>query len=133
MNERKRLTVKGRLFHHFHGHYSCTIALGVERGVDDAQTERFMQQLIAQLPIRPTDKDDKRVLLHPTDSELQMVADWIEQRRVDPPCEQFDCHPLVRVGPPKRHAIGSIAHSIDAGPIFEFELPFIDLLTPSLF
>lgn len=119
--------VTGVVVHRWHGDYWCTVQLYVEQ-------PRLLAQLEHHVVLRglPCSRSSTRwaLVLGPLAS-LDRVAEWVEPLRTDPPCRMFDCkHNPLPDG--RRHAIGSTAHSIDCGPEFTFNLPFVDLLTPTL-
>jgi len=113
-------TVNGSLRHHFHGIYSATIAIACGT-VPPAQ-------VVAQLPqgTKSTVHQDL-ILLRSDGADYEDLVQWIEDHRVDGDCYLFDCCD----GKP-RHPIDSVAHSIDHGPTFTLQLPFVDLHTPQL-
>lgn len=69
-----------------------------------------------------------------TAEQFKVWEEWAEPLRVDSPCERFDCHPSRRrIGRTYgRHAMNGCEHSIDFGPTFELELPYVDLVTAPL-
>lgn len=127
-------TVYGQLSHRFHGNEH------VARVYLMTSTEAGHQQVLAQLPkeLPRSSSHDARgrpvAMLLVTSDQLEVLKAWLEPLRTDPPCTLFDCHPKHRrfgrtYG---RHEIDSVAHSIDYGPDFELELPYVDLVTKPL-
>lgn len=130
-------SVYGYLHHRFHGD-DRWVATGYLRTV----TENGMFQLehaIAPLGLRAKRCRDARgrptLLISPMDqAAVDKLSEWAEPLRVDPPCTLFDCAPQHRrfgrtYG---RHRIDGCDHSIDHGPDFELELPYVDLVTKPL-
>lgn len=66
-----------------------------------------------------------------TSEQFAVWEAWAEPLRVDEPCTLFDCHPKHRRRS-KRHAMNGMEHSIDYGPAWEIEVPYVDLATPFL-
>jgi len=114
---------QGQLFHHFHGEYSASVIFLVS-------SESEGKQLIANLPI-PFDYKEKNgkkaVVKLCTSEDVSKLEEWSDNYRCEDLCRMFDCEYR-----PKRHSIGSCAHSIDVGPVFELDLPYVDLVTPNL-
>ena len=129
------MTTRGCLIHHFGGNENlATVQFYLN-------TEAEQAQLLAQLPkgLRVnkghTTRGNPAVVVGPlTSGQLDVLKAWLEPLRTDPPCTLFDCAPRYRrLGRTYgRHEIDSVAHSIDYGPQFELELPYVDLVTASL-
>lgn len=129
------MTTRGCLLHHFGGNENlATVQFYLN-------TEAEQAQLLAQLPkgLRVnkghTARGNPAVVVGPLKREqLDVLKAWLEPLRTDEPCTLFDCAPKHRrfgrtYG---RHEIDSMAHSIDYGPDFELELPYVDLVTAPL-
>lgn len=129
------MTTRGTLRHHFGGsEYVATVLFYLN-------TEAERDQLLAQLPkglrtsMGRTARGNPAVVVGPlTPDQVKVLKAWLEPLRTDPPCTLFDCAPRHRrfgrtYG---RHAIDGCEHSIDYGPDFELELPYVDLATPEL-
>ena len=69
-----------------------------------------------------------------TSEQFDIWEAWAEPLRTDEPCKLFDCHPSHRrfgrtYG---RHAMNGMEHSIDFGPPWEIQVPYVDLVTKPL-
>lgn len=121
------LSYVGQQFHHFHGGYWASLTLASHR---PEQTPILHEHVRQQMPdLDPTKISVLRsgLVVRGTSDELRPLLEFLEQHRVDEPCRLFDCaFRNDRI----RHPIGSCAHSIGVGPVFEVALPVIDLLTP---
>jgi hypothetical protein len=123
--------VYGQLQHHFHGDYWATLVLAPAAEDLDARHRfvRMLAHLIEKVQPQQTSIGRVGIVCRGTSDQLEPLEKWLEDRRVDAPCNLFDCKRKHRK---VRHELGSTAHSIDHGPQFEVELPCVDLLTPLL-
>lgn len=116
----------GQLRHRFWGSYSCTIAFSA-CGPQETWAPAI-DRLAELLPVHPAEKLERFIfpgdgagirMTLSDEAEIRTVVRWIEERRVDPVCQLFDCR---RSKVKRRHSIDSTAHSIDFGPAFEITI-----------
>lgn len=105
---------KGQLRHCFFGSYHAQVTIVAE----SEAAARQLRYLLTEdgFEFTTSDKAPKAVGLALVPNQLDLFKDWLEPYLTD-----------------KRVKIDSLDHSIDFGPPFEFDLPYVDLNTPSLF
>ncbi len=120
--------VTGRVRHRFHGDYSAVIILDAGTASARPHLEAWLRQQAPplKLPWRPSESALSTVV---SSEELETIEEWIEPLRTDGPCRLFDCRRRSRK---VRHRIGGVEHSIDHGPEFTLQVPYQDLVTPTL-
>lgn len=120
-----KVEVRGRLRHCFFGVYSAVVVIKAETDFRNQKLHEKFQGFELQ------SNGKFNFLIATLDSfQLQQFKEIIEPLRNDPPCNLFDCRDdLIK----ERHDIDSLAHSVDFGPEFSFEIELDLDTTPSLF
>ena len=111
----------GRLYHKFHGSYFAVVALHFSSEDEAKQALTSINESVYQLSpnsqyVLLDGQHCLRLVLSP--EELEKFKAWCSGfKRTDAPCTLFDCKRKKN----QQHAIDSVAHSVDAGPLFHFE------------
>lgn len=114
-------TVLGTLRHRFWGDYSAVVALGATRMEDVPHLAKHLES--SGVPFEHIEGTHNCRVGPLTSEQVELFEAWVEPRRTDGPCRR--CKRA-------RHSIAGLEHSIDYGPAFDIELPYLDLATPLL-